>query len=119
MITVIQQKSQKSLESFYGGVITSYVLAHRDNPEKHVTEMAEYIAQRIKGINAETVRQEIRRVIERMNKPKEEVALKAKLFTTDGKVRKYRYGLDFCEKCGMFKNYEKECPYCGHHEMAI
>jgi hypothetical protein len=119
VITVNRQKSQNSPESFYGGVITSYVLAHRDNPEKHVKELAEYMTQRVKGINEEEIRQEIRRVIDRMNKPGDEAALKATLFTKDGKVRKYRDGLDFCEKCGMFKNYEKECPYCGHHEIKI
>ncbi len=119
MIAVTQQKAQNSTESFYGGAITSYVLAHRDNPEKHVKELTKYLAQRVKGINEEAILQEIRRVIERMNEPGHEAALKATLFTKDGKVRKYRNGSDFCEKCGMFKNYEKECPYCGHHEMKI
>ena len=116
MITVVQQKSPLN---FYGGVITSYVLAHRDNPEKYVTELARYVLQRIKGITAESVRQEIKRVIERMDEPRKEAALKANLFTKNGKVRKYRFGSDFCEKCGMFKNYEKECPYCSHHEITI
>jgi hypothetical protein len=116
---VTEQKSQKPADSFYGGVITSYVLAHRDNPEKYVKELTEYIGQRMKEVNEETVRAEIRRVIEHMNKPKDTATFTAKLLTTDGKVRKYRYGLEFCEKCGMFKNYDKECPYCGHHEMTI
>ncbi len=119
MITVVQQKSQIVPRDFYGGVITSYVLAHRDDPEIHITELAKYIARRIEGINAETVRQEIKRVIKHMDEPKKETALKARLFTKNGKIRKYRYGSDFCEKCGMFKNYEKECPYCGHHETTI
>jgi len=119
VITMVQQKPQKPPENFYGGVITSYVLVHRDNPEKHVTELEKYITQRIKGINTETVRQEIKRVIKHMDEPRKEATLKAKLFTKNGKVRKYRYGSDFCEKCGMFKNYEKECPYCGHHEITI
>lgn len=43
----------------------------------------------------------------------------AAIFTKDGDVPKYRLGAGFCPDCGMFKNYKKECPYCGHHEITL
>ena len=45
--------------------------------------------------------------------------LMANLFTEDKKVCIYRFGSDFCPSCHMFKNYEKECPYCNYLEMTI
>ena len=43
----------------------------------------------------------------------------AKLFTRSKQVRKYQFGSSFCPNCHMYKNYEKECPYCKYLEMTI
>ena len=46
--------------------------------------------------------------------------IEALLFTRDGRIKphEFRYGSAFCPRCGLFKNYEKECPHCGYHELT-
>ena len=41
------------------------------------------------------------------------------LFSTDRPIPRIKLGRAFCEKCARFKNYRKECPFCGHHEMTV
>ena len=41
------------------------------------------------------------------------------LFSTDRPTPRFKIGSPFCMKCGRFKNYKKECPFCGHHEMTV
>ncbi len=41
------------------------------------------------------------------------------LFSTDRPIPKFKLGAPFCKKCARFKNYKKECPFCGHHEMTV
>ena len=46
--------------------------------------------------------------------------IEALLFIRDGRIKPhdFRFGSAFCPRCGLFKNYEKECPHCGFHEMT-
>ena len=41
------------------------------------------------------------------------------LFSGEGGAPNFKLGSSFCEQCGMFKNYRKECPYCGYHEVTL
>ena len=41
------------------------------------------------------------------------------LFSPDRPIPKFKLGSPFCQKCARFKNYKKECPFCGHHEMTV
>ena len=41
------------------------------------------------------------------------------LFSTDRPIPKFKLGAPFCQKCARFKNYKKECPFCGYHEMTV
>ncbi|MGA1821436.1 MAG: hypothetical protein ACMUIG_02795 [Thermoplasmatota archaeon] len=41
------------------------------------------------------------------------------LFSGNGKPPAFKLGSAFCRDCGMYKNYRKECPYCGHHEVTF
>lgn len=41
------------------------------------------------------------------------------LFSTDRPIPKFKLGSPFCVKCSRFKNYKKECPFCGYHEMTV
>ena len=45
--------------------------------------------------------------------------VEAKLFTRDDTPKKNKFGSAFCKKCMMYKDYEKECPYCGSLEMSL
>lgn len=41
------------------------------------------------------------------------------LFSSTSGERKIKLGSCFCPDCGRFKNYKKECPQCGYHEMTV
>lgn len=41
------------------------------------------------------------------------------LFSPDRPVPKFKLGSAFCSKCSRFKNYKKECPFCGYHEITV
>ena len=69
-----------------------------------------HIEELLKKINL--IKEQEKKIIHKQN-------LKAKLFTQDKKIRSFRFGSDFCPNCHMFKNYEKECPYCKYLEMTI
>lgn len=101
-----------------GGIIMSYALAHGENPESTLEELTRYLSARVEAVASDTVRGEVKTALNRIESPKKNVEVLAKLFKKDGSVRRYRYGSGFCPTCGMFKDYHKECPYCGHHEFT-
>ncbi|MBN1540011.1 MAG: hypothetical protein JW939_07690 [Candidatus Thermoplasmatota archaeon] len=41
------------------------------------------------------------------------------LFSASSTGRRIALGSCFCPVCSKFKNYKKECPHCGYHEMAV
>lgn len=41
------------------------------------------------------------------------------LFSPPAGDRPVKLGSCFCPRCSRFKNYKKECPHCGHHEMTV
>ncbi|MBN1391140.1 MAG: hypothetical protein JXA22_10915 [Candidatus Thermoplasmatota archaeon] len=41
------------------------------------------------------------------------------LFSPSDTKRKINLGSCFCPVCSKFKNYKKECPHCGNHEMTV
>lgn len=41
------------------------------------------------------------------------------LFSASGTERRIILGSCFCPVCSKFKNYKKECPHCGYHEMTV
>ncbi len=41
------------------------------------------------------------------------------LFSSERPAPKFKLGSAFCPKCTRFKNYKKECPHCGHHEITL
>jgi hypothetical protein len=102
------------------GVFTSYVHANWKDLDSKLNELRLFLIQ-TKNIelgidNLKKYLYILKNEIETNRKKKK---IKANLFTKTGKVRKYRFGSDFCPNCNRFKNYEKECPYCSYHEMTI
>lgn len=110
-------KASEQLENHLEGILVSYVLS-QDDIEKHLKELKFYLTRRGFKIEHEKLKDGVfdtKRAIEAKEKNNQ---LKALLFTKDDKLREYQFGSDFCPKCKMFKNYEKECPYCGHLELT-
>ena len=101
------------------GTFTSYVHANWDDPNAHLKELDNYILE-TRNINfgEENLKKYIELIKHEIQVSRKKKKVKANLFTKDKKVRKYRFGSDFCPNCNRFKNYEKECPYCNFHEIT-
>jgi len=90
------------------------------NVNENLQELQKFLLTSGLGpIDINYLREKIDLLKKEEKKIKYEQNLKAKLFTQDNKVRTYRFGSDFCPRCHMFKNYEKECPYCKYLEITI
>lgn len=99
--------------------LLSYTFAQKQS-ETYLQKLQEFLSRsNIKIIEVNDLKEKIDLIIKEEERIKEEQELIARLFTEDKKVRSYRFGSDFCPKCHMFKNYEKECPYCNYLEMTI
>lgn len=111
------KKSEQPDNNQLEGILVSYVFSN-DDIEKNIENLRKYLSN--KGINIETekLRESVldtKHVIESKKKTEKDNAI---LFTKDDNVREYKFGSGFCPKCQMFKNYDKECPYCSYLEIA-
>jgi len=96
-----------------------YTFSQKDVNE-NLQELQEFLlTSGIGPINIDDLRKKIDTIKKEEKKIKHRQNLMAKLFTQDKKVRTYQFGSDFCPKCNMFKNYEKECPYCKYLEITV
>jgi hypothetical protein len=102
------------------GIFTSYTVTNYNDLDNRLEELRLFI-QRTKNISLDlnSLRNYVYKMKMHMDFPKELVRSEAELFTKKRKVRKYKFGSDFCPSCGIFKNYEKECHRCGFHEMTF
>ena len=101
------------------GTFTSYVHANWDDPEIFIKELNNYIIEtRNIDFGVENLKKYVEIVKHEIEKSRKNKKMKANLFTKDKRIRKYRFGSDFCPNCTRFKNYEKECPYCNFHEIT-
>lgn len=89
-----------------------------EKDKKKLRELHNYLKAIGIDIDYEVLKLEIEHARTKIAHKKALQKAEAELFAR-GKVRKFRYGSAFCPHCGMFKNYEKECPYCGYHEMTL
>ncbi|MEW6070758.1 MAG: hypothetical protein AB1485_09090 [Candidatus Thermoplasmatota archaeon] len=99
------------------GALVSYVLAQEDL-DLRLEDLKKFLKAINIEIDLETLRKEVYNTKKCLAKKREYQELEARLFTKEGLVRKYRLGADFCPNCKMYKNYEKECPYCRYLEMT-
>ncbi|MDI6887403.1 MAG: hypothetical protein QMC98_02025 [Candidatus Thermoplasmatota archaeon] len=109
----MREAEDKRLE----GSLVSYVLAQEDL-ELRLEDLRKFLRAINIELDLETLRKEVYNTKKCIAKKREWAELEARLFTKEGTVRKYRFGSDFCPKCKMYKNYEKECPYCKYLEMT-
>lgn len=106
------------------GIVASYVIAHggdKNRIEQNLPVLGDYLKRRhIADIPGEEL---LKKVIDQktiFDSVERKAKISARLFTRDGVPRKvkYRSGSEFCGECKMFKNYHKECPYCGRLEIT-
>lgn len=100
-------------------VINSYVLAQED-PNQRLKLLQRYLkVQGIADVSLEELRVHINRIDRTDSRNKRKDTMEALLFTKEGTPKKNRYGSSFCKNCHMYKDYEKECPYCGSLELTM
>lgn len=98
-------------------IINSYIIAQED-PLENIDDLYRYIRKKkISKISKSQLKNLIKNKLKKQKKD-DLKELEAKLFTKDGEPRKNRYGSAFCDNCYMYKDYRKECPYCGKIEFT-
>ena len=98
--------------------INSYILA-QDDPAENLELLQKYLRKKgIGDVSTEVLKKEIKSQIKKRRKKKKLEKVETKLFKKDDEEKKFRYGSAFCGKCDMYKDYQKECPYCGHLEIT-
>lgn len=112
----MQVKHNKRLEK----AVNSYVLAQGDEPFKRLTLLRNYLkAKKIAELELKELRDMVSRQLKILEKREKKDRVEAILFTKEGTPKKNRYGSAFCRRCQMYKDYEKECPYCGSLELTL
>ena len=105
-------------------IVASYVIAHggdKSRIEKKLPMLGSYLKRRrIADIPGEELLKKVLDQKMMFDSVERKAKISATLFTQDGVPRKakYRSGSDFCGECKLFKNYHKECPYCGKLEIT-
>jgi len=98
--------------------LLSYTFVH-ENLEEDMIEFQTFLKEsEIGDIEITELKEKLNRIKKEEEKLKYDQKRIANLFTQSKQVRKYQLGSSFCPSCHMFKNYEKECPYCKYLEMT-
>ena len=114
----MMSKSQIDNEKLRASLL-SYTFAQEDLDE-NLSELQAFLRETgIGTININELKEKVNRIKKEEEKLKSDQRRMAKLFTMSKQVRQYQYGSSSCPNCHMFKNYEKECPYCKYLEMTI
>ena len=101
-------------------VVNSYVLAQGDQPYKRLKLLQKYLkTMKIASLDIKELRDMVNKHIIATENREKVSKIEALLFTKEGMPKKHRYGSAFCKKCMMYKDHEKECPYCGGLELTL
>ncbi|MFP4001396.1 MAG: hypothetical protein ACLFSM_03670 [Thermoplasmata archaeon] len=99
-------------------LINSYVLA-QDDPTENIELLQKYLkAKRIADVSTDFLKRKISSHIKSKRRDEKLRSMEARLFKKDDQERTFRPGSAICSNCGMYKDYEKECPYCGKLELT-
>jgi len=105
------------------GKLRAFLLSYtfvREDLDENLRELQTFLIETGLGpININELKEKADRIKKEEEKLKHDQIRMAKLFTRSKQVRKYQYGSSSCPNCHMYKNYEKECPYCKYLEMTI
>ncbi len=109
-------RSEKRLHK----TINSYVLAQGDQPYKRLKLLQKYLkAKKIGNVDLVNLKKIVDQHIQTMENREKKDKVEAVLFTKEGTPKKNKYGSAFCKRCYMYKDHEKECPYCGSLELTL
>ena len=112
------QNSPKKSREFLNTIVLSYAMVNKE-PRKNLKDLHFYLlSEGIADISLKRLRAMVNNTLTNIRMDKIKPPLMSKLFADDGKLRRYRFASDYCPKCGVFKNYHKECGFCGYHEMS-
>ena len=103
------------------GVIFSYIKSGKSEKDRgDMGRLTKYIRRKL-GVRVDpaTLKKSVRLARLKLRRKRDLDRLEGRLLSRSGKARKFRFGRAFCPSCSMFKDYEKECPYCGHHEVTL
>ncbi len=101
-------------------IVNSYLLVHKDEPYGKLKLLQKYLrAKKIADVNIRELKKRVDKQLKSERNTKRFKKVEAELFTNEGKPKKNRFGSAFCKNCMMYKDYEKECPYCGSLEMTL
>lgn len=111
-------KSQIDNEKLRASLL-SYAFA-QENSDENLSELQTFLlASGFGPIDISKLKERVNLIKKEEAKLKLDQKRMANLFTRSKQVRRYQFGSSFCPNCHMFKNYEKECPYCKYLEMTI
>ena len=114
MKTAIDKKRHRRLKR----AINSFMLA-QDDPTENLELLQRYLHKKGFGkVSKKALKKEISSQLKRKKEKKKLKKMEAKLFKKEDEERKFRYGSAFCGNCNMYKDYQKECPYCGDLEIT-
>jgi hypothetical protein len=101
--------------------LRAFIMAHKDGWEKESLKDLKIYLQAYHGYNKSIKTIEALLVDEMRSIGVEMKALHIEedLFSSTKAERKIKLGSCFCPDCSRFKNYKKECPHCGFHEMTV
>lgn len=101
-------------------IVNSYLLAHEEEPYEDLDLLKSYLKRKMRiKVSEDKLKKYIDDLLKKRKKKEELEELESRLFTKDGNPREYKYGSAFCSNCNMYKDHEKECPYCGSLEMTF
>ncbi len=113
-----QKGNEKGVES----VVSSFILAQKDEEsmEKNLPHLKYFFKVRKIDLSDDQLREIIHKEKKKMEWPKAWAQRLGLMFSENGRPRnpRYRFSSPFCDSCGMYKNYQKECPYCGHFKIT-
>lgn len=99
-------------------LINSYVLA-QDDPSENIELLQKYLKEKkIADVSIDFLKRKISAQIKNKRKEDQLRSMETRLFKKNDEEKTFRPGSAFCSNCGMYKNYEKECPYCGKLELT-
>lgn len=105
-------------------VITSYLIAHArgERRSEDMDQLLRFLrSRRLMTGPDEGLDKLVAAEAKKLEAGEREAEALARLFRPDGRPRPeaYRHGSAFCGRCGMYKDYHKECKYCGKLELSI
>jgi hypothetical protein len=103
--------------------VTSYVLAQvgMERMKANLPALAQFLRQSGLGDHPpERLSEMVAKEARRLGAGERREELMAKAFTREGAPRgaKHRHAAAFCPECGMYKDHQKECRFCGRLEMT-